>query len=267
MSKSSSGVGAREKPMTFSEAEKAARKTVQSKLRAGIYTMPPMEYLRSSDQFRSEIEREIEQQMTAHHGVPISGENTRDLPGELSEEFWAYFRLAWEKFEPTRREIDKAEREKQLERQAERNRDRPSRWWRSVGGFHEVAVRDDGSLWNPNNYPEADVRAAIAGAKARRAESKQKSIRQAVETRARRREQRIWQAADAIRNGAGIGQRDDCYCCAKTLTDPISIERGIGPECWEHVLRAVERKLLDDDKTIERIEGQYLASIDPGEPY
>jgi Family of unknown function (DUF6011) len=116
------------------------------------------------------------------------------------------------------------------------------------------------------------VRAAIAGAKARKAERKQAGIRQGVETRARRREQRIWQAADAIRKGAGIGRRGDCYCCGKLLTDPISIERGIGPECWEHVLRAVETarattsEPADDDETVERIFEQLLAAADPGEP-
>ena len=26
-----------------------------------------------------------------------------------------------------------------------------------------------------------------------------------------------------------------CFCCGKTLTDTISIERGIGPECVQHL--------------------------------
>jgi hypothetical protein len=82
--------------MTLSETEKAARKTVQSKLRAGIYTMPSMAHLRSIDQFNNETIREIEQQMTAHHGVPVSyGDSMRKLPdAALSKEFWAYHHLA-----------------------------------------------------------------------------------------------------------------------------------------------------------------------------
>jgi hypothetical protein len=35
-----------------------------------------------------------------------------------------------------------------------------------------------------------------------------------------------------------------CACCGRMLTDPVSVERGIGPECWAHseeVRRLVER--------------------------
>src|SRR4029077_11340443 len=162
--------------MTLSEAEKVARKTVQSKLRAGIYTMPPMASLQARSQFEREVVREIEEQMTAHHGVLFDHDRTRDLPDELREEFWAYFNLAWQKFEPINREISKIERERWHACQAERNHDRPPRWWPQAGEFREVAIRADGSLWNPNNYPEIEVRAAIA----RAAERKQESIRRGV---------------------------------------------------------------------------------------
>jgi uncharacterized protein DUF6011 len=56
----------------------------------------------------------------------------------------------------------------------------------------------------------------------------------------RRREDRIYEAADAYRQGNGIGNGTTCYICSRRLTDPPSITRGIGPECWEGVLRLAE---------------------------
>ena len=228
------------------ETEKRARKAVRSKLRAGTYTMPPLDHVASTDQFHREVDGEIERQVTAHLGVPVDRDSMtfRDLPEAVRDEYYAYHQIVWQKWYPTYQQIMAVERERWQAVQAERNRDRPRRWWPSVGGFREVAIRDDGSLWNPNNYPEADVRAAIAAAEARIAERKRESIKRGVEKRARRREERIWKAADIIRRNEGIGRRDTCYCCNKLLTDPVSIERGIGPECWEHVLQHVERRTM-----------------------
>jgi hypothetical protein len=38
-----------------------------------------------------------------------------------------------------------------------------------------------------------------------------------------------------------IGPRGHCYVCGRNLTDLESINRGIGSECWQHVLSAIER--------------------------
>jgi hypothetical protein len=219
--------------------DKAARAAIRSKIRAGIYSVPPFEHIRSTDQFRDEIETEIARQIAAHHGVVVT---IHSLPDELREEFYAFRDVVWNRFWPILNDILKADRKRELAVQAERNRDRPTRWWPRIGEFCQIAIREDGSLWNPNKYPEEAVRQAIAAAEAQLAARKQESIRRGVETRRRRREQRIWAAAETLRKGAGIGRRSDCFCCAKALTDPVSIERGIGPECWEHVLRHVENK-------------------------
>ncbi len=230
----------------MSSSDAGTRVVVRSKIRVGIYTMPPVAHIRSAGQFSDEVTPEIRRQMSAQHGVLINDETFCSLPEALREEFHAFHDVVWKTFWPILSGIYKANRARELAAQAERTRDRPSRWWPQAGEFREVAVRDDGSLWNPNGYADADVRAAIAKAEARLAERKQESIQRGVEKRAKRREQRIWAAAEAIRKGAGIGHRLNCYCCRKALTDPASIERGIGPECWEHVLKAVEGRLPED---------------------
>jgi hypothetical protein len=100
--------------------------------------------------------------MTLHHGVPINVDTMCSLPDQMREEFYAFYGVVWKRFWPILNNIYKADRARELAAQAARNRDRPSRWWPLAGAFREVAIRDDGSLWNPNGYVEADVRAAIA---------------------------------------------------------------------------------------------------------
>jgi len=70
---------------------------------------------------------------------------------------------------------------------------------------------------------------------------REEAIARGVATRARRREKRFQEAIQALRNNA-LRPADHCRCCKKPLIDPPSIARGIGPECWEHVLKAVERE-------------------------
>jgi hypothetical protein len=61
-----------------------------------------------------------------------------------------------------------------------------------------------------------------------------------VRKRRERREKLIYEAAEAIRARKHIGERHSCYCCQKRMTDPEFIARGIGPECWQHVLDRVQ---------------------------
>ena len=116
--------------------------------------------------------------------------------------------------------------------------------WRRV--THEgqqllnIGIAADGSLVNPNGYPEAVVRAAVEGAEARRAERRKRAAAKAVETRKRRQERRIYAIARKLLAKASIGPRVTCASCARALEDPISVERGIGPECLERVKAAIE---------------------------
>jgi hypothetical protein len=58
-------------------------------------------------------------------------------------------------------------------------------------------------------------------------------------TRQRRREHRIHEAATAVALGQPTGPDDRCGICRRHLSDHISLERGIGPVCWDHVLGEV----------------------------
>ena len=105
------------------------------------------------------------------------------------------------------------------------------RWVRHASGrgtFADVGILEDGTLHNPNGYPEAEVRAGVEAAIARLKESRKEAAARAALTRAARHERRVSEIADQIRQGHGIGQRATCACCRKALQDAASIERGIG---------------------------------------
>ena len=73
-------------------------------------------------------------------------------------------------------------------------------------------------------------------------EKRKTATRRGVETRARRRESQINAVVAALLKGEQIGPRQKCACCNKRLEDQTSIERGIGPECYEEITQAVERQ-------------------------
>jgi len=52
----------------------------------------------------------------------------------------------------------------------------------------------------------------------------------------------IQKPASGSAAGRGIGERQHCHICGKELSDPVSIARGIGPECWQDIL-----SLANDD--------------------
>jgi hypothetical protein len=179
---------------------------------------------------------------------------------------------------------------------------KPYRWACLMGkdgaAYHNVGIEADGSLYNPNGYPDEDVwpallrvrqteamlerrqaeweqkrdqrraehRAQLAAERlrweslapeerveesraaaerrterlaAQEAKRRREAIERGVAKRRERREQRIHEAARQILESHGIGNRESCYCCHKVLSDPGSVVRGIGPECWDHVLNRV----------------------------
>jgi hypothetical protein len=107
--------------------------------------------------------------------------------------------------------------------------------------LHDVGILDDGSLHNPNGYPEEVVRAAVLAADTRRHERRSRAAKEAAVTRARRQERCIQQTAKRIIESAKIGPRSNCVICGRGLGDPVSIDRGIGSECWQAVLDEIER--------------------------
>jgi hypothetical protein len=116
--------------------------------------------------------------------------------------------------------------------------------WRWVYGadgehFYDVWIESDGSLHNPHGYSEERTRAAVLRADVRKADKLAKARKRGVEKRRARQAARIHEAARKIYAEKGVDQQTHCYCCRKYLTDPGSIARGIGPECWQRVLDRV----------------------------
>jgi hypothetical protein len=118
-----------------------------------------------------------------------------------------------------------------------------SRWkwiYHEGARLDSTGVNDDGTLHNPNGYPEPAVRAAIAAAKQRRHDRRSKAARKAAGTRRSRQDQRLYAAA---RRAAGevFGPRLSRVICGRGLGDPDPIRRGIGSACWQLVLSSAER--------------------------
>jgi hypothetical protein len=125
-----------------------------------------------------------------------------------------------------------------------------SRWkwvWHPDGGrerrerLFEVGIEPDGSLHNPRGYPEALVREAVLAAAKCWHERRSAAAKKAAVTRRKRRERLTYAAARRIVEGHKLGPRQHCVCCGKGLSDPESIGRGIGSECWQGVLRWITR--------------------------
>ena len=119
---------------------------------------------------------------------------------------------------------------------------------REMQTLRDVGILKDGTLHNPRGYPENIVRAAVKRADAQEHEARSNAAKKAAITRARRQERQILAIARRIVANAKIGPRDNCVICSKGLSDQESIERGIGSECWQHVLDQIE-KLKEGEKT------------------
>jgi hypothetical protein len=113
----------------------------------------------------------------------------------------------------------------------------------------QVGIDVDGTLWNPSGYPDDVVRAAISATEARRHERRSKAAKRAAETRTKRQQGRVGYIARCIAMRQQTGPRSYCYVCGRHLTDPESISRGIGSECWQDVLAQISRLSCRQEKT------------------
>ena len=109
-----------------------------------------------------------------------------------------------------------------------------------AGKLYDVGIRVDGTLHNPNGYPEDVVRRSLEEMLARYHAACSAAAKKAVVTRAIRRKNKINVIAKSIASKSGVKPGTHCYVYGKGLTDAESIARGIGPECWQDVLREVE---------------------------
>jgi hypothetical protein len=117
-----------------------------------------------------------------------------------------------------------------------------SRWkWIRFEGdtLRDIGVNPDGTLHNPNGYPDATVRAAIAEAEDRRHRQSSDAAKKAAATRRRRQEKRVYDVARRISTGEAYGPATACVICGRGLDDEQSIHRGIGSECWQSVLQVI----------------------------
>jgi hypothetical protein len=73
-----------------------------------------------------------------------------------------------------------------------------------------------------------------------RNERKQTAIDKAVASRHRRHVQKIYEICRDLIEREQLGPSGFCKNCHRALTDEVSIRRGIGPECWQHVMRGIE---------------------------
>ena len=90
-------------------------------------------------------------------------------------------------------------------------------------------------------YPDDLVRAAVTAADERKRQRRQASARKAAATRKRRNERLVHETAQRVARDEACGPRTACVVCGRRLDDPRSVQRGIGPECWQRILDAVER--------------------------
>jgi hypothetical protein len=104
-----------------------------------------------------------------------------------------------------------------------------------------VGILSDGTLHNPNGYPDDVVRDAVLAANARWHERRRDAAKKAAVTRQRRQLRRVNETAQKIVTGHNIGPRSNCAICGRGLGDTESISRGIGSECWQGVLQRIEQ--------------------------
>jgi hypothetical protein len=119
------------------------------------------------------------------------------------------------------------------------------RWYRASDGkvFHNVSLQHNGHEITSFECDESEHDAAMEGLRyvlieerARRCESAKK----AAITRRNRTNDRVYDVARALIDGR-INPAVRCNICRKIVTDDESRLRGIGSDCWQAVLRAIER--------------------------
>jgi hypothetical protein len=118
-----------------------------------------------------------------------------------------------------------------------------SRWKyiRSGGDvYRDLGVDKDGSVWNPNGYPEDIVRAAVCEAEGRRHARRSTAAKKAADTRRQRKERLVYQVVQRLKDGGALTPGTHCHICGRGLDDPESKARGIGSDCWQLILASLD---------------------------
>jgi len=115
---------------------------------------------------------------------------------------------------------------------------RRGRYFLTLRGLDNVGIDPAGQLHNPHGLPEEAVCRALEDWLTKRRQRGTAIATRAAATRAKRRQRKVEEAAKRFRTNGGLfGPADRCEICHKKLTDPEAIRVGIGPECWQDVLR------------------------------
>jgi hypothetical protein len=132
------------------------------------------------------------------------------------------------------------------------------RWVYSRNGeiFYRTWINQDGSLHNPNGYPEEVARAAALWADEQKHQKLIEGRKRGVETAKRRREQRIAKITRDFLFGKHIGNLSHCAICSKALGDPTSISRGIGSECWPRLMDRLAQAVPNCEHRLSALQAQ-----------
>jgi hypothetical protein len=129
-------------------------------------------------------------------------------------------------------------------------------------GFDNVGINSDGSLHNPNGYPEEEVRDVVTKALQKYLDCRSSRAKRAAETRRRRVELRVHAAAQRMLEQKQIGPRGASCICARGMSDQVSIGRGIEPECWSRVLdriTTIKQEIVKADwKIMQHLDGEIV---------
>ncbi len=63
-----------------------------------------------------------------------------------------------------------------------------------------------------------------------------------IQTRQRRRNARLENIAAIIASGKSAEPSIKCLICRRKLADETAVSRGVGSECWQDVLSAIEAR-------------------------
>jgi hypothetical protein len=107
--------------------------------------------------------------------------------------------------------------------------------------LYDVGILPDGTLHNPNDYPEDLVRESVASAERQQHERRSEAAKRAAKTRERRKQLMVSRVAQRLLQNERIKPSLNCVICGKGLGDRESIERSIGSDCWQQVLQAITR--------------------------
>jgi hypothetical protein len=53
-------------------------------------------------------------------------------------------------------------------------------------------------------------------------------------------EERVYDAAKSLLDGELLYRDSECHICGKPISDSLSVARGIGSDCWQHVLEQLD---------------------------